>query len=179
MTSTVSRPEHPAPSGAAAPNARSPVRWFALALVVIVIDQLTKLWVLDHFTVGERLPVIPGLFDLTLLYNPGAAFSFLGSASGWQRWFFTGLAVVASVVIAVLLFRHRGQTLFSLALAMIMGGAIGNVIDRLMYGKVVDFLLFYRDPWYFPAFNAADSAITLGAVLLILDELIRLRRAAA
>ncbi|MFT3804801.1 MAG: signal peptidase II [Burkholderiaceae bacterium] len=169
-----SRPGAPSLAGTAA--APSPARWYALALAVVIIDQLTKLWVLDHFAPGERLPVIPGLFDLTLLFNPGAAFSFLGNASGWQRWFFTALGLGASAVIAVLLHRHRGQTLFSLALAMIMGGAVGNVIDRLIFGKVVDFLLFYRDPWYFPAFNAADSAITLGAALLIVDELIRLRR---
>ena len=150
--------------------------WYGLAVLVILIDQVTKLSVLEHFRYGERASVIPDFFDLTLLFNPGAAFSFLGEAGGWQRWLFTGIAVCASIFIIVLLWRQRDNRLFSFALTMILGGALGNLIDRLEHGHVVDFLLFYHHPWYFPAFNAADSAITLGAILLIVDELLRWRR---
>ena len=131
---------------------------------------------LARFQYGERLNLIPGWFDLILVYNTGAAFSFLAGAGGWQRWFFTALGIIASVVIVFMLRRHGGQPLFATALALIMGGAIGNVIDRLVHAKVVDFLLFYRGDWYFPAFNLADSAITLGAILLITDEILRIRR---
>jgi signal peptidase II len=147
-----------------------------LALVVIVLDQITKVAVLDRFELGERLTVIPGFFDLTLLFNRGAAFSFLAGHDGWQRWFFVLIALGASAFILHLLLRHRHQRMFSLALGLILGGAIGNVIDRLLYGQVVDFLLFHQGGWYFPAFNIADSAITVGAVLLILDELLRMKR---
>lgn len=150
--------------------------FLALALVVIVIDQITKIAVLDHFDHGERLAVIPGFFDLTLLFNRGAAFSFLAGHDGWQRWFFVAIAVAASVFILYLLTQHRDQRRFSFALGLILGGAIGNVIDRLLYGQVVDFLLFHQGNWYFPAFNAADAAISVGAALLILDELLRMRR---
>lgn len=147
-----------------------------LAAAVVAIDQASKWLVLARFGYGERLAVIPGLFDLTLVYNTGAAFSFLDGAGGWQRWLFAALGIVAAVVIVRLLSRHRDQPLFSLSLALIMGGAIGNVIDRFVHAKVVDFLLVHHRDWYFPAFNAADSAITLGAVLLIADELLRARR---
>ena len=154
-------------------------RWLLLALAVIAIDQVVKFIVLARFEDFERLPVLPGLFDLTLVYNYGAAFSFLADAGGWQRWFFTALGIGASVFIVVLLRQATDQRLFSFGLAMIMGGAIGNVIDRLWLGKVIDFLLFYQHPWYFPAFNLADSAITLGAGCLILDEVLRWRRSRA
>ncbi|MBU6272489.1 MAG: lipoprotein signal peptidase [Betaproteobacteria bacterium] len=150
--------------------------WLLLALAVVVLDQLGKLLVLRAFAPGERLPVVPGWFDLTLLYNPGAAFSFLASAGGWQRWFLTGVGVIAAVVIAWMLWRHGNQRLFAAGLALILGGAIGNVIDRIWLGQVVDFLLVYRGSWHWPAFNLADSAITAGAALLILDELRRVRR---
>ncbi|MEZ5657224.1 MAG: signal peptidase II [Burkholderiaceae bacterium] len=150
-------------------------RW-VLALAVIVLDQISKIWVVQTFTLHERRPVIDGLFDLTLYYNPGAAFSFLASHDGWQRWFFTAIGVAASLFIIQLIRRTHGQPMFTGALALILGGAIGNVIDRLIHGEVVDFLLFYQHPWYFPAFNLADSAITLGAILLILDEILRWRR---
>jgi signal peptidase II len=148
-----------------------------LALFVIVLDQITKVAVLDHFEPGERLSVIPGLFDLTLLFNRGAAFSFLAGHDGWQRWFFVGIAAAASGFILYLLLRQRQQVMFSIALGLILGGAIGNVVDRLLYGQVVDFLLFHQGNWYFPAFNVADSAISVGAFLLILDELLRMKRA--
>lgn len=151
--------------------------WLALALIGLLLDQFTKLLVLRRFTLGERLPVIEGWFDLTLVYNTGAAFSFLAGAGGWQRWFFVGVAVVASIVITWMLARHGHQKLFGLSLALILSGAIGNVIDRLAYGKVVDFVLVHwKEQWFFPAFNVADSAITIGAILLILDELLRVRR---
>jgi signal peptidase II len=148
-----------------------------LALVVIVLDQITKVAVLDHFEPGERLSVIPGLFDLTLLFNRGAAFSFLAGHDGWQRWFFVVIAMAASAFIFYLLLRQRQQVMFSVALGLILGGAIGNVVDRLLYGQVVDFLLFHQGDWYFPAFNVADSAISVGAILLILDEILRMKRA--
>lgn len=151
--------------------------WLAIAGLVLVVDQLTKAWILSRFRVGERLEVVPGLFDLTLVYNPGAAFSFLASHDGWQRWFFVAIGIAASAFILWLLVRHGSQRLFAGALSLILGGAIGNVIDRLVHGQVVDFLLVHwSDRWYFPAFNAADSAITVGAVLLVLDELLRVRK---
>ncbi|CAN5270503.1 signal peptidase II [soil metagenome] len=151
--------------------------WLVLAIITIAIDQASKLAILKSFSFAERKPVIAGLFDLTLLYNKGAAFSFLAGASGWQREFFTAIGVGAAVLIVWLLARHGQQKLFATALALIMGGAIGNVIDRLMHGHVVDFLLVYWRDWYWPAFNVADSAIVCGAALLILDELLRVRRA--
>lgn len=150
--------------------------WLGLALLVVALDQASKWAILARFQYGERLNLVPGWFDLTLVYNTGAAFSFLAGAAGWQRWFFTALAIVASGVIVFLLRRHGGQALFATALALILGGAVGNLVDRLVHAKVVDFLLFYRGDWYFPAFNLADSAITAGAALLILDELLRMRR---
>jgi signal peptidase II len=158
------------------PAAASPglATWLSLAVLVLIVDQLTKLAILQRFRTGERLAVVPGWFDLTLVWNPGAAFSFLASAAGWQRWFFVGIGLAASAFIGWLLYRHASQRLFGVALALILGGAIGNVIDRLVHGEVVDFLLVHwQDRWYFPAFNVADSAITVGAVLLVLDELLR------
>ena len=151
-------------------------RWLWLAAAIVAVDQLSKLAILRSFSFGERLAVVPGLFDLTLVYNRGAAFSFLAGASGWQRWFFTGLGVAAAIFIVWLLARHGTQRLFSFALALILGGAIGNVIDRVARGQVVDFLLVYWQRWHWPAFNVADSAITVGAVLLIVDEFRWVRR---
>ena len=153
------------------------VPWLALIAVVIVVDQLTKIGVARMFAYGARKEIIHGFFDLTLVYNKGAAFSFLSSAGGWQRWFFTIVGVGAALFIVFMLARHSSQRLFSCALALIAGGALGNVIDRLLHGHVVDFLLFYFRDWSFPAFNVADSAITIGAILLVLDELLRVRRA--
>ena len=151
--------------------------WLLLIALVIVVDQLTKIGVAKMFAYGARKEIIGGFFDLTLVYNKGAAFSFLSSAGGWQRWFFTGIGVIAALFIVFMLAKHSSQRLFSCALALIAGGALGNVIDRLLHGHVVDFLLFYYRDWSFPAFNVADSAITIGAILLILDELMRVRRA--
>ena len=148
-----------------------------LIALVIVVDQATKFAIARTFTYGQRMEVIHGFFDLTLLYNKGAAFSFLSTGSGWQRWFFTGIGIAAAIFIVFMLVRHASQTLFCAALALIAGGALGNVVDRLAHGHVVDFLLFFHRDWSFPAFNVADSAITTGAVLLVLDELLRVRRA--
>jgi signal peptidase II len=158
-------------------NKRGMLPWLTLIVAVIVVDQLTKFAISRFFAYGERQEIIHGLFDLTLLFNKGAAFNFLSDASGWQRWFFTGIGVAAATFIVVMLAKHSSQKLFCAALALIAGGALGNVVDRMIHGHVVDFLLFHWRDWSFPAFNVADSAITVGAVLLILDELIRVRRA--
>jgi signal peptidase II len=144
-------------------------RWLALSAMVVILDQLSKLWITNHFTFGEHLYVL-GVFDLVLAHNTGAAFSFLSDAGGMQRWLFTAIAVIASVWIVWLLRKHREQVLFAWALSMILGGALGNLIDRVSYGYVVDFLSFHWNEYYFPAFNLADSSITCGAFLLILDS---------
>jgi signal peptidase II len=144
-------------------------KWLSLSALVIVLDQLSKAWINSHFTYGENFRVAE-LFDLVLAHNTGAAFSFLDDAGGMQRWLFTAIAIIASVWIVWLLRRHSTQVLFAWALSMILGGALGNLIDRISYGYVVDFLSFHWDEYYFPAFNLADSAITCGAFLLILDS---------
>lgn len=149
--------------------------WLGLALAIVVADQLSKTAILEAFAHGDMRYVLP-FFNLVRVHNPGAAFSFLAGADGWQRWFFVGIGVVATVFITVLLKRHGQQRLFATALTLILGGAVGNVVDRLMHGYVVDFLQFHWGGWYFPSFNLADSAITLGAILLIADELRRVRR---
>ena len=151
------------------------VHWLALALVLLIADQFTKVLVLGSFQLGDSR-VVTSFFNLVRVHNAGAAFSFLADASGWQRWFFTGLGVAAAVLIVWMLKNHAGQRLFGFALACILGGAIGNVIDRVLYGYVVDFLDFHWAGMHFPAFNVADSAISIGAVCLILDELLRVRR---
>ncbi len=150
------------------------VLWLGVSLIIILLDQLTKIAVLKTFVYGEQ-HALTSFFNLVLVYNRGAAFGFLASAGGWQRWAFTVLSLGATLVICYLLKRHNHQRLFSTALALILGGAVGNVIDRLMYGHVIDFLDFYVGAWHWPAFNLADSAITIGAVLLIYDELRRVR----
>ncbi len=144
-------------------------RWLGISALVIVLDQLSKAWIISHFAFGESLTVL-SVFNLVLAHNTGAAFSFLNDAGGMQRWLFSFIAIAASVWIVWLLRRHSAQVLFALALSMILGGALGNLIDRLAYGYVVDFLSFHWDEHYFPAFNLADSAITCGAFLLILDS---------
>jgi signal peptidase II len=141
---------------------------------LLIVDQLTKLWFDSSLRYGERVQVLP-FFDFTLLYNPGAAFSFLADQGGWQRWFFTVLGLGAGVFMLWMMHTNRTQRRLLLALALILSGALGNVIDRIAYGHVIDFLLFYWQNWYYPAFNVADSCITLGAILLILDEILRLR----
>jgi signal peptidase II len=150
--------------------------WLALALLILFLDQLSKVAIERTFEYGDVRPVT-GFFNLVLTYNKGAAFSFLANAGGWQDEFLTVVGVGASLFILYLLARHGNQRLFSVALAMILGGAIGNVIDRVVYGHVIDFLDFHWSGWHWPAFNLADSAIVGGAALLILDELFRVRRA--
>ena len=144
-------------------------RWLGLSALVIILDQLSKAWITSHFGYGETLFVL-SVFNLVLVHNTGAAFSFLSDAGGVQRWLFSIIATVASVWIVWLLRRHGTQPLFALALSMILGGALGNLIDRFAYGYVVDFLQFHWDEHYFPAFNLADSAITCGAFILIIDS---------
>jgi signal peptidase II len=160
------------PIGAAATAAMRrthPAAWLWLSLAVIALDQATKFLVTRFLALYERVEVLPVL-DFTLLHNTGAAFSMLAGASGWQRWLFIGLAGVVSVLLIVWIWRiPRGDKLLPLALALILGGAIGNVIDRIWHGYVVDFIHAHWGDAYFPAFNIADSAITVGAALLILD----------
>jgi signal peptidase II len=156
--------------------------WLGLSLLVIIIDQLTKLAIVARFQHGDG-KTITGFFDLVRAHNNGAAFSFLHNAAGWQRWFFIALGIAAAGFFIWMLRQHAHQKLFAFAMAMLLGGALGNVIDRVWHGYVVDFLQFH---WpflapifpggYFPAFNVADSAITAGAIGLILDELLRVRR---
>lgn len=143
--------------------------WLGLSGALVAIDQLTKLWVRSELTGGESVTVT-AFFDLVLMYNAGAAFSFLSSASGWQRWFFVALATAISVWLVVLIGRHAAERWMPLALALILGGALGNLIDRLSHGAVVDFLYFHAGRYGWPAFNAADSAITLGVALLVWEQ---------
>ncbi len=156
-------------------SAGSWIPWLGLALIILIADQFTKVLVMGYYRLGDSTYVWP-FFNLVRAHNTGAAFSFLASASGWQRWLFTGIGVVATIFIIWMLRSHAGQKLFSFALSCILGGAVGNVVDRLLHGYVVDFLQFHWGGWYFPAFNVADSAITVGAVCLILDEILRVRR---
>ena len=151
------------------PSRRNALLWLLLSAAVIALDQLTKALVVAHFAPGQTRVLIPHLLDLTLAYNRGAAFNFLASADGWQRWLFTALAVSISAVLAVALARTpRDAWRSALPFALIIGGALGNLIDRLRLGRVVDFILVHwRNDWYYPAFNVADSAITVGAVLLV------------
>ncbi len=146
--------------------------WLGIAAIIVLLDQITKTTITKLFTYGESQPVT-SFFNLVLTYNKGAAFSFLANESGWQRYFFTGIAVAAVVFILFLLKRHAGQKLFCVALALILGGAIGNLIDRVLYGHVIDFLDFYIGKRHWPAFNVADMAIVGGAAFFILDELRR------
>mgnify|MGYP001597701941 CR=1 FL=1 len=143
-------------------------KWLALACGILLADQLTKYAVLQTFTVGKVIEITP-FFNLVLVYNAGAAFSFLSDASGWQREFFIAIALIAAVWIIYLFRRYRQQTLFCLALSLVLAGALGNVIDRILFGAVVDFLDFHAYGYHWPAFNVADSAITCGAALLIWD----------
>lgn len=144
--------------------------WLAISVGVILLDQLTKGWVQSALAFGEHRSVT-AFFDLVLFYNAGAAFSFLANAGGWQRIFFSVFALMASGIIIHLLHKHSGRKLFCLALSLILGGALGNMWDRVMLGHVVDFLYFHYHDYYWPAFNVADSAITLGVVLLLWDGL--------
>jgi signal peptidase II len=150
--------------------------WLGVALVVVLLDQFSKQLIAGGFALGESRTVT-SFFNVVRWHNTGAAFSFLAGSAGWQRWFFVGLALAAAAFILVLLVRYRAQRLFCFAIAMVMGGALGNAIDRVFRGYVVDFIsLHWHDSYTFPAFNLADSAITLGAICLLADELRRVRR---
>ena len=151
------------------------LQWLGLAFIILIADQFTKVLVVGYYHLGDST-LVTSFFNVVRVHNSGAAFSFLAGAAGWQRWFFTVIGMLAAVLILWMLKSHAGQKLFAFALACILGGAIGNVIDRMMYGYVVDFLDFHWHNWHFPAFNVADSAITVGAACLILDELLRVRR---
>ena len=156
--------------------------WLGLSLVIFLIDQYTKVLIVGSFQYGDN-QTITSYFNLVRVHNTGAAFSFLASASGWQRWFFIGLGTVAAIFMLWMLKSHPSQKLFSFAIACILGGAVGNVVDRIIYGYVVDFLQFHWS-WleplfpsgFFPSFNMADSAISLGAFCLILDEILRVKK---
>ena len=155
------------------------LKWLWLSGLVIALDQVSK-WLAEQFLLpGQPVPVLP-FFNLTLLYNTGAAFSFLAQAGGWQRWFFLLLSLTISVALVIWIGRlQRGQTLLAIALSLILGGAVGNLIDRIVHGHVIDFIQLYYERWYWPAFNVADSAITVGAILLVLDNLYGTGRRAA
>lgn len=151
------------------------IAWLVLALLVVVLDQLSKLVVVASFAYGEGL-IITSYFNLVHVLNHGAAFSFLAGAGGWQRWFFTILAVVISIWLVVMIRRHQAERLQPLAFALVLGGAIGNVIDRVRIGAVIDYLDFHAAGVHFPAFNLADSAITLGVILMLLHALLEGRK---
>jgi signal peptidase II len=151
------------------------VPWLGIAALVILIDQLSKITIAKTFGYGQS-KTITSFFNLVLAHNPGAAFSFLAAEGGWQRWLFSAIALGAALFILFLLKRHAGQRLFCTALALVLGGALGNLIDRIAYGHVIDFLDFHAGGWHWPAFNIADSAICIGAALFILDELRRVNR---
>ncbi|MGH8670460.1 MAG: signal peptidase II [Burkholderiales bacterium] len=145
------------------------VPWLGISATVLILDLLTKYWVTQILAPGQSVRVT-SFFNLVLVFNSGAAFSLFADAAGWQRVFFTSIALVAAVIIVHLLRRHAQQCVFSLALSMILGGALGNVWDRITQGHVVDFLHFHYQGYYWPAFNAADSAISVGVLLLIWDS---------
>jgi signal peptidase II len=159
---------------------RSIAVWLGLSALVVVLDQATKQAILQTIAIGQTVEVLPPVFSLVLTYNAGAAFSFLARASGWQRYFFMVIALAASILIVYMMKKHERDRLLCFALALVLGGAVGNLVDRAIYGAVVDFLLFrwpggprLLDPW--PAFNLADSCITVGAALLIWDSFRRSR----
>ena len=151
-------------------------RWLILSALVMLADQVSKSYIAEHFGEFEFVKVLP-ILDITRMHNVGAAFSFLASASGWQRWVFIGLAVIVSIGICIWLLRARhAHGLLACGLALVLGGAVGNLIDRVRLGHVIDFIHFHWDQAYFPAFNVADSAITIGAACLLLDALMEGRR---
>lgn len=149
------------------------LRWLWLSVLVIALDQASKWWFNSNLSLGELIAVIPDMFSWTLAYNRGAAFSFLANEAGWQRWFFAVIALIASAVLFVWLKRlGQHERWLAIALALVLGGALGNLYDRVALGHVVDFILVHwKNQWYFPAFNVADSAITVGAFMLVLDML--------
>ena len=154
---------------------RGMLPWLGLALLLFLVDQFTKVLILGYYALGDST-YVTSFFNIVRVHNPGAAFSFLASASGWQRWFFTALGIGAAIFIVWLLRSHSNQRLFAFSMACLLGGAVGNVVDRVLYGYVVDFVQLHYAGWAFPAFNVADAAITAGAIGMILDELLRVRR---
>jgi signal peptidase II len=145
--------------------------WLWLSLLVVILDQLSKVWINTHLPFNQPVAILP-FFDLRLLYNTGAAWSILATAGGWQRWFLSGLAMIISLLIVIWLSRlTRQQWWLACTLALILGGAVGNLVDRLIYGHVIDFIDIYYQQWHWPAFNLADSAISVGAVMLLIEAL--------
>lgn len=149
--------------------------WLVIAAAIVVCDQLSKIWISKLLKMGQTIDVT-SFFNLVLAYNKGAAFSFLASASGWQRYFFTAISIIAVIFILYFIKKNTRQKLFCWSFSLILGGAIGNLIDRLMYGHVIDFIDFHINTWHWPAFNIADSAITIGAILFVIDELRRVHK---
>ncbi len=150
-------------------NLRRLAPWLALAAILVIADQATKLMILSRFSPGESL-MVTSFFNLVLVYNKGAAFSFLASAAGWQTPLLVAISLIAIAIVGWMLWRNPSRRLLDAGLTLILGGAIGNLIDRIAYGKVVDFLHFHLYGWNYPAFNVADSAITVGAVILIIES---------
>ncbi len=149
--------------------------WLGIAAVIVLLDQLSKITMSRLLAYGQS-EYLTSFFNLVMVYNKGAAFSFLADSSGWQRWFFSALALSVSIFIVWMLNRNANQRMFCWSLSLILGGAVGNLIDRLVHGHVIDFLDFHIGGWHWPAFNVADAAITIGAVLFVLDELRRVNR---
>lgn len=151
---------------------KNSLMWLLLSLLILVLDQITKTWVSNHLSFNQPVNILP-YFDLRLLHNTGAAWSILADQGGWQRWFLSGLAIIVSIVIMVWLTRlDSKQRWLACALALILGGALGNVMDRIIYGYVVDFIDIYYQQWHWPAFNIADIAISIGAIMLLIDAII-------
>ena len=152
--------------------AKSGLAWIWISVLVIILDQASKLWMDSNLSFNQPVNILP-FFDLRLLYNEGAAWSFLANAGGWQRWFLAALAFGISIVLIVWLSKlERKQVWLAIALALVLGGAIGNLIDRVVYGHVIDFIDVYYQQWHWPAFNIADSAISVGAVMLVIDAIL-------
>lgn len=156
-------------------NRQAFLLWLGLSSFLLILDQLTKVIAKNSLFEGVSQPVTSFL-NWTLVYNSGAAFSFLAQAGGWQRWFFTGVGIIAALIMIWLIRKNSHQTIFSLALSLVLSGAIGNVIDRIIYGAVVDFVDVHYMGWHWPAFNIADSAISIGVILLIVDEIKRVNK---
>ncbi len=151
---------------------KNSLMWLFLSLIILILDQITKTWVSSHLSFNQPINILPH-FDLRLLHNTGAAWSILADQGGWQRWFLSGLAIIVSIIIMVWLTRlNSKQRWLACALALILGGALGNVMDRIIYGYVVDFIDIYYQTWHWPAFNIADIAISIGAVMLLIDAII-------
>lgn len=165
---------HAAPS-----KFRHIIYWLLMAVLIVVFDQWSKQWIEANFFYGERLNVLP-VFDLTLVYNEGAAWSFLSDAGGWQRWLLSAVSAIVSVVLVVWIMRTPAQQrVLLVSLTLILGGAVGNLIDRVLFGHVIDFLLVYYEDHHFPVFNIADSAITVGAIFMLIDAFSDFRSTAA